>query len=928
MHQQQSLLEIRWQVVISLFSWLCHSVSAQIHYSIVEEMRKGSVVGDLVKDLGMNVKDITARKLRIVSGVSEKYFSINLENGDLFIAERIDRETLCGAAADCVLTFDAVAENPLNVFNVRIEIQDINDNPPTFLDETIRLELSESASPGAKFALQKAEDLDIGINTLRSYKLSPNEHFVLGERISSDGSIFPELVLEKPLDRETQNHHELILSAFDGGNPVQTGTAMIKITIIDINDNIPIFTQEVYKISIKENIPLNSTVLQIRANDEDEGVNAQIIYSFSTRANNILQMFTINHKNGDIRTKGHLDYEMKKHYEISVQAMDGGSLAAHANVLIEILDENDNVPEITLTSLSSPIPEDTLIGTVVALIEVRDKDSGDNGEVQCQIIGDIPFQLVSSASNFYKIVTEDTLDREKISSYNITIQASDKGSPFLSSVKVVYLDLADVNDNAPIFEKLAFTAFVPENYLPGASIFHIQAKDIDSEENAKLTYFIVSNSNGNDPISLHVSINPVTGVIYAQKSFDYEQHRELNIQVIAKDNGFPSLNSSTTLKIHVVDQNDNPPVILYPPRDNDGPVFEMVPWSSEQGSLVSKVVAVDADSGHNAWLSYFLQVSEPSLFTIDQYTGEIKTSKVFHDRDSLKHKVVVIVKDNGYPPLSASVTLNLVIADNFQQIIPEMNKQPSKVDSQSNLQMYLVIALSLITFLFVLTVIVAVVSKCRESKSLPYFGPVDTQLYHTVDPRFISQFNNGTLQLPYTYNVCPTLDSMDKEFAFLKSQQCVPAVPVDRLIDADDSGIGNENIRDPIADDSVIFQHSQPNADWQLTQGQRPGPSGTQQPTEEPGVWPNNQFETERLQAMILASANEAAEGSSGLGGSTGTMGLSARYGPQFTLQHVPDYRQNIYIPGTTSTLTNAAGKRDNKAPSGNKKKSGKKEKK
>ncbi|XP_040200795.1 protocadherin gamma-B1-like isoform X17 [Rana temporaria] len=928
MHQQQSPLEIRWQVVISLFSWLCHSVSAQIHYSIVEEMRKGSVVGDLVKDLGMNVKDITARKLRIVSYVSEKYFSINLDNGDLFIAERIDRETLCGAAADCVLTFDAVAENPLNVFNVRIEIQDINDNPPTFLDETIRLEISEYASPGAKFALQKAEDLDIGINTLRIYKLSPNEHFVLGERISSDGSIFPELVLEKPLDRETQNYHELILSAFDGGNPVQTGTAMIRIAITDFNDNTPIFTQEVYKISIKENIPLNSTVLQVRATDEDEGVNAQITYSFNTRANNILQMFTINHKKGDIRTKGHLDYEMKKHYEISVKAMDGGGLAAHAKVLIEILDENDNVPEITLTSLSSPIPEDTLPGTVVALIAVHDKDSGENGEVQCQIIGDIPFQLVSSASNFYKIVTKDSLDREKLSSYNITIQASDKGSSFLSSVKVVSLDLADVNDNAPIFEKLIYTAFVPENNLPGASIFHIQAKDIDSEENAKLTYFIVSNSKDKDPISLLVSINPVTGVIYAQKSFDYEQHREFNIQVIAKDNGSPSLNSSTTLKIHVVDQNDNSPVILYPPRDSEGPVFEMVPWSSEQGSLVSKVVAVDADSGHNAWLSYFLQASEPSLFTIDQYTGEIKTSKVFHDRDSLKHKVVVIVKDNGSPPLSASVTLNLVIADNFQQIIPEMNKQPSKVDSQSNLQMYLVIALSLITFLFVLTVIVAVVSKCRESKSLPYFGPVDTQLYHTVDPRFISQFNNGTLQLPYTYNVFPTLDSMDKEFAYLKSQQCVPAVPVDRLIDADDSGIGNENIRDPIADHNLILQHSQPNADWQLTQGQRPGPSGTQQPTEEPGVWPNNQFETERLQAMILASANEAAEGSSGLGGSTGTMGLSARYGPQFTLQHVPDYRQNIYIPGTTSTLTNAAGKRDNKAPSGNKKKSGKKEKK
>ncbi|XP_018422212.1 PREDICTED: protocadherin gamma-B1-like isoform X6 [Nanorana parkeri] len=926
MHQGKTPPGIRWQVIISLFSWLCHSVSAQIHYSIVEEMRKGSLVGDLVKDLGMSVKDITARNIRIVSDVSEKYFSINLESGHLFITERIDRETLCGAADDCVLTFDAVAENPLNVFNVKIEIQDINDNPPRFLDESIRLEISEYASPGAKFVLQKAEDLDIGINTLKSYRLSSNEHFVLGEKISSDGSIFPELVLEKPLDRETQDYHELLLSSVDGGKPVQTGSLLIKIAVIDINDNTPIFTQELYKISVKENTAWNSTVLKVKATDEDEGVNAQITYSFSTLANDIHQMFTINRKNGDITTKGHLDYEIKKRYEISVQAKDGGGLAANAKVLLEILDENDNVPEISLTSLSSLISEDTSPGTLVALIAVRDKDSGENGEVQCQIIGDIPFQLVSSTNNFYKIVTNDALDREKMPSYNITIQASDKGSPSLSSVKVIYLDLADINDNAPVFEKQTYSAFVPENNLPGASIFHIQAKDIDSEENAKLTYSVVSKDK--NPISLYISINPVTGVIYAQKSYDYEQHREFYIQVIAKDNGSPSLNSSTTLKIHVVDQNDNPPVILYPPTDSDGPVFEMVPWSSEQGSLVSKVVAVDADSGHNAWLSYFLQASEPSLFTIDQHTGEIKTSNVFQDGDSLKHRVVVVVKDNGHPALSASVTLTLVIADNFQQIIPEMNKQPSKLDSQSNLQMYLVIALALISFLFLLTVIVAVVSKCRDSKSLPSLGPVNTHLYHTVDPRFLSQFNNGTLQLPYTYNVFPTLDSTDKEFSFLKTQQTVPVVPVDRLIDADDSGIGNENVKDPITDDSLILQQSQPNADWQFTQGQRPGPSGTQQPTEESGVWPNNQFETERLQAMILASANEAAEGNSGLVGSTGTMGLSARYGPQFTLQHVPDYRQNIYIPGTTTTLTNAPGKRDNKAPSGNKKKSGKKEKK
>ncbi|XP_072255078.1 protocadherin gamma-B5-like [Pyxicephalus adspersus] len=768
-------------------------------------MRKGLLVGNLARDLGMDVKDLSVRKLRIVSRTSEKYFSINLDDGNLYIAGRIDRETLCGAATDCVLTFDAVAENPLNVFNVKIEIQDINDNPPRFLHEAIRLDISEFTSPGARFVLQKAEDLDIGINTLKSYRLSANEHFVLGERISSDGSIFPELVLEKPLDRETQDHHELILSAIDGGKPVLTGSTLIKIAITDFNDNAPVFSQEVYKVSIEENIPLNSTVLEVSATDMDEGVNAKITYSFSTMASNILQMFSINHRNGKITTKGYLDYEFIKHYDISVQAIDGGGLAAHSKVLIQILDQNDNAPDISITSMTTPIPENTASGTVVALIEVHDQDSGENGEVQCLIIGDAPFEIQSSASNFYKIITKSTLDRERMSSYNITIQASDKGSPPMTVIKVIKIDVSDVNDNAPEFEKLTYTAFVPENNLPGASIFSIQARDIDSENNGKVLYSISGISNNKNHMSSFISINPETGVIYAQHTFDYELQREFIFQINARDNGNPSMNSSTTLKICVLDQNDNVPVILYPSSGTDSPAFEVVPWSSEQGSLISKVVAVDGDAGHNSWLSYFLQASEPSFFTIDQHTGEIRTSRVFQEKDTLKHSIVVIVKDNGIPPLSASTTLNLVIADNFQQVIPEMTNQISKPESQSRLQFYLVIALALISFLFMLTVILAIISKYRESKSSSSFGSLGANLYPTIDPRFLSQFNNGTLQLPYSYDVCVTLDSSERDFAYLRPQS---GVPVDHLIDTDDSGIGNENSKDSLLADNSTTQES------------------------------------------------------------------------------------------------------------------------
>ncbi|XP_063784896.1 protocadherin gamma-B1-like isoform X18 [Pseudophryne corroboree] len=926
----QTYKGIRWQVIFPfLLSWLCHSVSGQTHYSIVEEMRKDSVIANIAEDLGLDIKHLSSRKLRIVSRVSEKYFYVNVDNGNLYIKDKIDRETLCGAAATCFLTFDAVVENPLYIYTVKIEIQDINDNSPVFLPDTLTLETIELTSPGTRFVLQTAEDPDIGMNSVQTYRLSDNEYFTLSESSNPDGSTFLELVLEKPLDRETQNIHKLTLTALDGGNPVRSGTALVRIIVTDANDNFPVFTQQVYKVSVNENIPINTTIITVNATDRDEGINGQITYSFSKTSGNVHRTgtFSIDPINGEININSNLDFESTENYELSVQAKDGGGHAAHSKVLIDVIDENDNAPEISITSLSSPIPEDSAPGTLIALINVHDQDSGANGEVDCKLIEEMYFNLMLS-DNYYRIVTRGSMDREKISSYDITIVATDRGFPTLSSRRTFRVEIADVNDNPPIFVKSTYVAYVPENNLPGSSIYSVQASDPDTGDNAKIIYSLFSTNTEDLPVSSYLSINIETGVLYAQRSFDYEQHKEFLIQVTARDNGSPSMSSNATLIIRIVDQNDNSPKILYPSADSGGPaVFEMVPFASEQGSLITKVVAVDADSGHNAWLSYhFIQVSEPSHFTISQHTGEIRTSRVFHEKDILNHKVVVMVKDNGDPSLSATVTLSLVVADNFQQVVPKLSNQLKDEDPQSNLQFYLVIALALISFLFIVTVMLVIITKYKKSRPPPFFGPLSSSLYPQVDPRILSQYTNGTLTLPYSYNVCVALDSTESDFTYMKPNQ---DVPVDNLIDADDSGLGNESVKADLPTNSLI-QQAQPNTDWRFSQAQaqRPGPSGAQQPTEEAGVWPNNQFETERLQAMILASANEAAEGGAAIGAGTGTMGLSARYGPQFTLQHVPDYRQNIYIPGTTSTLTNAAGKRDGKGPSGNKKKSGKKEKK
>ncbi|XP_012815597.2 protocadherin gamma-B2 [Xenopus tropicalis] len=809
MKTQKKFKGCKWQVTfLFLFSWLCHSVSGQLHYSIAEELGKDTVIANIVNDLGLDIKEVISRKFSIVSRVSEKYFSVNLENGNLYVKDRIDRERLCRTAPSCFLTFDAVAENPLNIFSVKIEIQDINDNPPVFFPEILTLEVVELTPPGTHLVLQNAEDPDIGINAVQSYRLSDNQYFRLNENINIDGSTILELVLEKHLDRETLNFHELILTASDGGNPVRTGTALIRIIVTDSNDNLPVFTQQVYKVSISESAPINSTVIIVTATDKDEGTNAQITYSISKISENFYtSIFNINPITGEITTKGNFNFEATEHYEMSVQAKDGGGLVAQSKVLIEIIDENDNAPEISIRSLSTPIPEDSAPGTLIALIEVHDQDSGENGEVDCQIIGPSPFQLLSSSSRYYKIVNTGSLDRELVPWYNITILATDRGSPQLSSIKYIKLDISDVNDNPPMFVKSTFVAYLPENNLPGASIYNIHASDPDAGDNAKIIYSI-SNINTEDfPVSPYFSINIETGVLYAQRSFDYEQHKEFQMKISAKDNGSPTLSSNVTLIIHIIDQNDNLPKILYPSTESGGsPIYEMVPFTSEQGSLITKVIAVDADSGHNSWLSYhFIQMSEPSPFSISQHTGEIRTSRIFQEKDNLKHKVVIMVKDNGDPSLSATVTLSIYVGDHFQKVVPKLNNQFNDGEPSSIMQnIYLVIALALISLLFIITVGLVIISKCKESKPPPEFPTLNTNLYSQFDPRMLSNYNNGTLSLPYSYNVCVALDSSESDFSFLKPNQ---NVPVENLIDADDSGLGNKSSKETLSAVEVSYSN-------------------------------------------------------------------------------------------------------------------------
>ncbi|XP_041078526.1 protocadherin gamma-C5-like isoform X15 [Polyodon spathula] len=485
---------LKWQALWFHFFLLWNTIYGQIRYTIPEELNKGSFVGNIAKDLGLDLVEISHRKLRIASEAGKQYFTVDFGKGDLVVSERIDREYLCGQSASCLLPLEIIVEIPLQLYRLDIEIQDINDNAPSFLSKEHILKIAESTVLGARFPLESAQDPDVGINALRTFLINLNEYFVLNIINHDDGRKVPELILEKALDREKQPTHELVLTAVDGGNPVRSGTTQITVVVLDNNDNMPQFDKPVYKVSLSENAPQDTVVVKVRATDLDEGPNGDIVYSFGVHTPDIVRaLFNIRPQTGEITVKGQLDHEEVSFYTIDVCAKDKGNpeMEGHCNVKIAIIDVNDNAPEVILTSLSSPVVENASIGTVIALISTKDLDAGDNGNVTLQVTPDYPFKLKTSFSNHYELITNARLDRETVSEYNIGIIATDLGSSPLSTKKIITVHILDVNDNPPRFSRPSYSVYVKENSVPGTLLCSVSASDPDLDTNSQLSYSIV-----------------------------------------------------------------------------------------------------------------------------------------------------------------------------------------------------------------------------------------------------------------------------------------------------------------------------------------------------------------------------------------------------------------------------------------------------
>ncbi|KAL2094504.1 hypothetical protein ACEWY4_009223 [Coilia grayii] len=844
-------IDIHVPLCFLVLLFFCGLACGQIQFSVVEELENGAVVRDIAQDLGLDIRKLSTRKIKVTSINGKRYLDVN-KSGRLFVNDRIDREALCDSSS-CHLNFEVLLENPSEVHNVEVEVLDANDNAPQFPRDEYQLEITESALPGSRFPIEYAQDPDVGSNSVRQYRLSPNEHFALDSNKPSLNSKHIELVLKKPLDREQTPYHELILTASDGGSPALTGTAKINVRVLDSNDNVPVFDSSVYKVKLLENSPKDTLVIKLNATDLDEGTNGEVFYSFSSYTpERVRQMFSMDTNTGEIRVKNNVDYEETTTYEMYIQAMDKGpaAVAAHCKVVVEVVDVNDNVPEIVLSSLSSPVREDARADTVVALISVTDRDSGPNKQVSLEIQPGLPFKI-KSFRNYYTLVTSAFLDRESTAAYNVTLSATDGGTPPLSSKKTIQVDVADVNDNPPRFEQTSYTVYVPENNAPGASLCTVKALDSDVNENARITYTVLNDNNHGIPVTSYVSIKPDTGVAYALRSFDYESLREFHFQVKAQDGGIPPLSRVATVYIYVMDQNDHTPEIINPPA-NGTRSTETVLKNADPGALVTKVVAYDADAGPNAWLIYMLeQASDLDLFKVHEHTGEVRTTRRILEDNSTSFTLTVLVRDHGLPVRSSTATINVAILEVPPKVVPDPRRviRPQSPLPLTNVTLYLIVALSATTFVFLVTVVVLAIVRCHAycsqpgscspccvSQKAPKDGgsatvgasggggggqPNNNVVLRRdlkVEPHYIEVRGNGSLTKTYCYKTCLTATSGSDTFMFYNTGR-----PISGTWGSERFFTGGSGFVRRLSVPDAALQSKGPNADWRYSASLRAG---------------------------------------------------------------------------------------------------------
>ncbi|XP_037537396.1 protocadherin-8 [Nematolebias whitei] len=649
---------------------LAAAAGRTVKYETFEEDAPGTVIGTLSRDMSP-AASFSRNSFRMMKQFNSSFIRLRESDGQLSVGERMDRERLCRRSPHCLIAFDVVSfsKEHFKLVHVEVEVKDINDNSPEFPRRESSLEISENTAVGTRIPLDFAVDEDVGVNYIQSYQISVNSHFSIDVLSRADGVKYAELVLMKELDRETQGSYALELVAMDGGNPSRSGTTRIDVKVKDYNDNSPVFDRSSVTVDLPEDAPAGSLLLDLNAEDPDEGLNGEVVYGFGNQVPpEIRHLFRVDRKSGRLTLESPVDFETKNTYEFDVQATDLGPNPSPAicKIVVQVQDVNDNAPEISITPMTSItagiayITEAAARESFVALVSTSDRDSGANGQVHCTLYGHDHFRLQQAYEDSFMIVSTSPLDREKIPEYNLTVVAEDLGSPPFRTITQYTIRLTDENDNAPVFSKPVYEVAVVENNAPGAYITTVVARDLDLGSNGKVSYKLADTHLMGSPVSTFVSLDPASGSVYALRSFNFEVMKQLELRVTASDGGAPPLTGSTNVFVRVVDQNDNAPVITHPALHN-GSAEVLLPRDAPTGYVVTRVEARDADEGVNSELVFGLATGEPSVFSVNRVTGDIYLNQVLsHDVDETL-SVTVTVSDTGRPALTSTATLHFLI---------------------------------------------------------------------------------------------------------------------------------------------------------------------------------------------------------------------------------------------------------------------------
>ncbi|XP_038604529.1 protocadherin-18 [Tachyglossus aculeatus] len=755
-------------LLVLLASLGAGALGRNLRYRLYEEQRVGTVVGRLWEDAG----DVLARlpspgsvRFRAMQrGSAPPLLSVREDTGDIRVAARVDREQLCPAQPNCSIQFDVITlpTDHLQLFHVEVEVLDINDHAPQFARPLIPIEISESAAVGTRIPLDGAADPDVGDNGLHGYALAANDAFGLEVRTrAADGAAFAELVVARELDRERTASYQLRLTASDRGTPPRTGSALLSVSVSDSNDNSPAFERPAYTVRLAEDAPVGTLLLDLNATDPDLGPNGQVVYAFSGHvAPAVAETFRVDPRRGLLTLARPLDFEAVASYEIGVQAQDLGpnSIPAHCKVSVQVADVNDNSPEIDLNLMgpgreeAAHVSEGDPVDTFVALVRVRDADSGPNGQVACRLHGHGRFRLHRTYEDNYLVLTNATLDREERDEYSLTLVAEDHGTPGLSATRRFTVRVGDVNDNAPRFQRSRYELAVSENNAPGAYLDSVAATDPDLGPNGRVTYAIPDGSVAGRPLAAFVTVDPANGALYALRPFDREEVGEIVFVVEARDGGEPrGLGTNVTVVLAVVDENDNAPIIVAPPLRN-GTAHVPIPRGAGPGYRLVGVRAVDRDAGANARLGCSIEAgNDDAAFFLDPDLCDLYVNVSAASLPPAGRELRVLVYDHGRPPLHARALLHCSVAQGAEGPAGAAGNSASPAPPDASL--LIIVSLGAVCALL-LGAMVLFATRCNRDKkdTRSYNCRVAESTYQQHPKRPARQIHKGDITLVPTVN--------------------------------------------------------------------------------------------------------------------------------------------------------------------------------